>query len=169
MAIFSINPAKHRHPGYIVAIEFIEDQLSQIDIKGIRFGEGWDDVLDELNTTPLQDAVFTIDLVGYRKYKFAAVEGAGLSGEVSVFWDTKPFPKETVVEYLRMDGTNKLCLEELLWHYNAVAGKGHKLTTAVVKDFDYVDDKAVITLSKHHPSAAEDTQIVLKLVNLRDK
>lgn len=168
MINFRINPTKHRHPGYIVAVEFIETYLNRFDIKGVRFGEGWDESLEELNTTPEEDAAFVLDRVGHRQYLLTAVDGSGLKGEVKATWDMAPLPKETVVEFLRMDGTNRFCLDELLWHYNAVAGKGHKLTTGAVKDFDYRDDKAVITLSKHHPTVEEDTRIVLKLVNLRD-
>lgn len=166
MVNFRINPTKHRHPGYIVAIEFIKTYLNRFDIKGVRFGEGWDESLDELDTTPEEEGAFVLNRIGPREYLLTAVDGSGLKGEVKTIWDMAPFPDETVVEFLRIDGTKRPCLEELLWYYNAVAGKGHKLTTTAVKDFDYVDDKAVIVLSKHHPSEPEDTQIVLKLVNL---
>lgn len=167
MANFRINPVKDRHPGFIMMVDFMNTQQMKDTLK-LYFDQGWGEGLEELNAVKKEEADIIVSRADATTYKLRAGNTGLFRGEVEARWRPKDLPNEVVVEIVAMAGHTPLCLEELLWAYNAVVIDGHSLTAGAVKDFDYVEDKAVITLSKHHPCFEEDTQLAIKLVNLCD-
>lgn len=168
MAHFRINPVKDKHPGYIVAVDFVDKQLTSAIELDIHFDKGWGEGLESLNTVTREAADFIVDRNSTTSYTLTAGSTGLLAGSINLSFSPRKPPKETVIEIVHKNGHVPFSLETLIWEYNRVAKETLKLTTTTVKDFQYRENMIVIAVAQHHPFLPEDTEIVVRLVNLCD-